>query len=148
MTCLILELFCYTGIVADIKNTFLQIAIYEDQRDFLRMMWYKNAFAKNPTVKTLHFARVVFGLNSSPFILNGTVRIHLQKYLCEENIKDIIQKLIGDFSTNQKVLCLTWCTEYDTFVFDLKNLVTLAEVLKPTKRNILRISAKFMIQLV
>ena len=96
MTCLILELFCYTGIVADIKNAFLQIAIYEDQRDFLRMMWYKNAFAKNPTVKTLHFARVVFGLNSSPFILNGTVRIHLQKYLCEENIKDIIQKLIGD----------------------------------------------------
>ena len=96
MTCLILELFCYTGIVADIKNAFLQIAIYEDQRDFLRMMWYKNAFAKNPTVKTLRFARVVFGLNSSPFILNGTVRIHLQKYLCEENIKDIIQKLIGD----------------------------------------------------
>ena len=96
MTCLILELFCYTGIVADIKNAFLQIAIYEDQRDFLRMMWYKNAFAKNPTVKTLRFARVVFGLNSSPFILNGTVRIHLQKYLCEENIREIIQKLIGD----------------------------------------------------
>ena len=51
-------------------------------------------------------------------------------------------------STNQKVLGLTWCTEYDTFAFDLKNLVTLAEVLKPTKRNILRIRAKFVIQLV
>ena len=51
-------------------------------------------------------------------------------------------------NTNQKVLGLTWCTEYDTFVFDLKNLVTLAEDSKPTKRNILRISAKFIIQLV
>ena len=84
------------GIVTDIKNAFLQIAIDEDQRDFLGMMQYKNVFAKNPTVKTLRFARVVFGLNSSSFILNGTVRIYLQKYLCEENIKEIIQKLIGD----------------------------------------------------
>ena len=51
-------------------------------------------------------------------------------------------------NTNQKVLGLTWCTENDTFVFDLKNLVTLAEDLKPTKPNILRISVEFMIQLV
>ena len=42
-------------------------------------------------------------------------------------------------NTNRKVLGITWCMENDTFVFDFKNLVTLAENLKPTKRNILQI---------
>ena len=189
-------------IVADIKKVFLQIAVDEDERGFLRMIWYKNVFAQNPTVKILRFARAVFDLTSSPFILNGTVRIHLQKYLRDEHNKEIIQKLIGELyvddvtsslnneiegqqfyeiaksclssarfelrkwvtnddklqqyfnykesngnlttnNTNRKVLSLTWCTENDTFVFDLKNLVTLAEDLKPTKRNMLRISAMF-----
>ena len=65
------------GIVADIKKAFLQIAIDEDQRDFLRTIWYKDVFAQNPTVKILRFARLVFGLTSSPIVLNWTVRIHL-----------------------------------------------------------------------
>ena len=55
-------------IVANIKKAFLQIAIDEDQRDFLRIIWYKNVFAQNPTVKILRFARLVFGLTLSPFI--------------------------------------------------------------------------------
>ena len=33
----------------------------------------------------------------------------------------------------KKVIGITWCKENDTFVFDFKNLVTLAEELKPTK---------------
>ena len=190
------------GIVADIKKAFLQIAIDEDQRDFLGMIWYENVFAQNPTVKILRFVRVVFGLISSPFILNRTVRIHLQKYLRDEHIKEVIQKLIGDLNvddvtssfnnqtegqkfyeaaksclssasfgfqkwvthdvnlqqyfnskesndnpttsnTNRKILGLTWCTENDTFDFDFKNLVALAEYLKTAKRNILRNSAMF-----
>ena len=46
-------------------------------------------------MRILRFATVVFGLISSPFILNGTVKIHLQKYLSDKEIKEIIQKLIG-----------------------------------------------------
>ena len=38
---------------------------------------------------------------------------------------------------------MTWCAQNDTFVFDFKNLITLAEDLKPTKQNILQISAMF-----
>ena len=48
------------GIVADVKKAFLQIAIDEDQRDFLGMLWYEILFAQNPTVKILRFTRVVF----------------------------------------------------------------------------------------
>ena len=58
------------GIVPDIKKAFLQISIDEDQRDFLRTIWYKDIFAQNPTVKILRFARLVFGLTSSPIVLN------------------------------------------------------------------------------
>ena len=47
-------------------------------------------------MKILRFARLVFGLTSSPFILNRTFRIHLQKHLSDEHIKEIIQKLIGN----------------------------------------------------
>ena len=81
------------GIVADIMKAFLQIAI----GDFLRMIWYENVFAQNATVKILRFAREVFGLTLSPFISNGTVRIHLQKYFREEHIKAII---VGDLYVN------------------------------------------------
>ena len=56
------------GIVADIKKAFLQVGLDEDQRDFLRIIWYKNAFAQNPTMKILRFVRLVFGLTLSPFI--------------------------------------------------------------------------------
>ena len=60
------------------------------------MIWYENIFAQKPKIKLLRFARVVFGLTSSPFILNKIVRIHLQRYLRDKKIKEIIQKLIGD----------------------------------------------------
>ena len=56
-------------IVADTKEAFLQIAIDEDQRQFLRMIWYENVFAQHPTVKILRFEKVVFGLTSIPFFL-------------------------------------------------------------------------------
>ena len=44
---------------------------------------------------------------------------------------------------NWKVLGSTWCKENDTSVFDFKNLVTLAEYFKPTKQNILQVSAMY-----
>ena len=87
------------GIVADTKGVFLQIAIDEDQREFLRMIWYKNFFAQHPTLKILRFEKAMFGLTSSPFFLNEIVRIHLQKYLRNDHSKKIIQKIIGDLYT-------------------------------------------------
>ena len=87
------------GIVADTKGVFLQIAIDEDQCEFLRMVWYKFFFAQHPTLKILRFEKAMFGLTSSPFFLNEIVRIHLQKYLRNDHSKKIIQKIIGDLYT-------------------------------------------------
>lgn len=41
------------------------------------------------------FLRVVFGVNCSPFTLNGTLRQHFEKYSVDE--REIIKRLIKDF---------------------------------------------------
>ena len=81
------------GIVLYTREAFLQIAIDVDQREFLRMIWFKNLFAQHSTVKIVRFEKVVFGLTSSPFFLNEIIRIHLQKYLRDKRSKKIIQKI-------------------------------------------------------
>ena len=68
------------GIVANQKQEFLQIKIPEEHRNFLRFLWFKDVFSTNPEQIILRFKRVIFGLTCSPFLLNGTVRVHLEKY--------------------------------------------------------------------
>ena len=61
------------GIVADIKKAFLNISISPEHRDFLRFLW-----EENDEQVIFRFRRLVMGLTCSPFLLNGTVRRHLQ----------------------------------------------------------------------
>ena len=55
-------------------------------------------------VGRLRFTRVVFGLTSSPFLLNGTIKIDVSKYLPMPHYTNIVKKLIinlyVDDSTN------------------------------------------------
>ena len=48
------------------------------------------------TPTTLRFTRVVFGLTLSPFLLNGAMKHHLEKYILNPNSTEIIKKLIMD----------------------------------------------------
>ena len=67
-------------LLADIKQAFLQIEIDEKHRDFLRFLWFKNPFDKNPELCIYRYCRVVFGVKASPFLLNATIKHHLQNY--------------------------------------------------------------------
>ena len=71
---------------------------------FARFLWFTDIHAINPEVVILRFARVAFGLTSSPFLLSATIKHHLEKYLHLAEFTKIIQKLIlnlyVDDSTN------------------------------------------------
>ena len=84
------------GVAADTRKAFLPIAINKNDRDYLRMIWFDNLFIENAEIKILRFARLVFGLSSSPFVLNGTVKIHLEKFINDEQKRKVIIKLLRD----------------------------------------------------
>ena len=81
------------GLVGDIKQVLLQVEISEEHRDFVRFLWFKDINEMPRKITSLRFTRVVFGLTSSPFLLNGTIKIHLSKYLVP-HFTDIVKKLI------------------------------------------------------
>ncbi|GBL95210.1 hypothetical protein AVEN_253537-1 [Araneus ventricosus] len=65
------------GVTADIRKAFLQISICEEDRDFLRFLWWKNKDCQEH--KVFCRARVVFGVRSSPFLLKAVLKYHLPK---------------------------------------------------------------------
>ena len=75
----------YIGIVADIQQAFLNIEISTENTDFLRFLWCDFRNTDVEKIIVLRFLRVVFGLTSSPFLLNGTIRHHLLKYEKSQN---------------------------------------------------------------
>ena len=68
------------AILADIKQAFLNVEIAEEHRNFLRFLWYDDLPSGNQEVIIYRFLRLVFGLTSSPFVLNGTIRHHLGEF--------------------------------------------------------------------
>ena len=58
------------SIVGDVHQAFLQIKINENHRQFLRFIWLDNTLSNNLSYVLLRFARVVFGLTYSLFLLN------------------------------------------------------------------------------
>ena len=65
------------ALVGDIAKAFLNIEVDPADRDCLRFLWLKDIEAKEPEIITLRFNRVIFGVNSSPFLLNAVLRHHL-----------------------------------------------------------------------
>ena len=65
------------AIAGDIEKAFLNIEIPPEQRDFLRFLWVNDVSSENPELIKLRFTRLVFGLTSSPFVLNATLRKHI-----------------------------------------------------------------------
>ena len=62
------------AIVANIEKAFLMTSVNPKDRDVLRFLW-----VTNPRL-SLKFTRIVFGISSSPFLLNATLQHHVTKY--------------------------------------------------------------------
>ena len=63
-------------ITGDMKQAFLQVRIHEQDRDAMRFHWVADRETRR--VETLRFTRALFGLSSSPFLLGGVIRQHLE----------------------------------------------------------------------
>ena len=68
------------SLVADIEKTFLMVSISPSDRDALRFIWLDGIHKDNLKEVVYRFCRFVFGVTSSPFLLNATIKQHLQKY--------------------------------------------------------------------
>jgi len=104
------------AIVADIEKAFLQIGLHEDQRDVTRFLWIKtpnNPSVSPDNVQENRFARVAFGVISSPFLLGATINFHIDS--CESEVADKIKSDI--YVDNLITGCHTFdeaCTLYSS----------------------------------
>ena len=80
------------AVTADIEKAFLMIAVSPRDREFLRFLWVDDPSKEDPSIVLYRFARVVFGVTSSPFLLNATVRRHLE--LHSETYGDLVSKVM------------------------------------------------------
>ena len=69
------------ALTADIEKAFLNVAIAPEHRDYLGFLWVNDILTDNPHLLIMRFTRVVFGVNPNPFLLNGTIRHHLNSYI-------------------------------------------------------------------
>ncbi|GFX58747.1 integrase catalytic domain-containing protein [Trichonephila clavipes] len=79
------------GVISDIEKAFLQIGVREQDRDFLRFMWYDRE--NRDHIKIYRHRRVVFGVTSSPFLLGATLNHHLDNAHGNfDNVAKILRK--------------------------------------------------------
>ena len=86
------------ALMSDIEKAFLMISVSPTDRDVLRFLWIDDVAKDDPQIITLRFTRVVFGVSSSPFLLNATVQHHLQDYSLShpETVKKICHSIYVD----------------------------------------------------
>ena len=72
------------AVTADIKQAFLQNLVDKKDQNFLRFLWYDDVFSDNPDILVYRFTRVIFGIISSPFLLNRTLKLNFTKFLFKD----------------------------------------------------------------
>ena len=70
----------------------------EADQDVLRFLWIDDPDNEHPNIVVKRFNRVVFGVTSSPFLLNATIRHHVTKYeVCHPQfVSDFLASLYMD----------------------------------------------------
>ena len=86
------------ALTADIEKAFLNVAIAPEHRDYLRFLWIDDILKDDPQLLVMRFARVVFGVSSSPFLLNATIRFHLDSNRSQDPdfFDDVVRSLYVD----------------------------------------------------
>ena len=84
------------GISSDVTKAFLQILVHPDDRDVHRFLWKDG----DGVVRHLRFRRLPFGNKSSPFLLNATIKHHLNQFESSNTVTELSENLyVDDFLT-------------------------------------------------
>jgi hypothetical protein len=89
------------ALVGDIEKAFLNIEVDPGDRDCLRFLWVDDYKKESAETIVYRFCRVVFGLNASPFLLNATIRHHLNKFVSTDPC--FVRKMLEGFYVDDLV---------------------------------------------
>ena len=107
----------------DIEKAFLNVSVAEEDRDVLRFLWVDDVTKESPEVVVLRFARVVFGVSSSPFLLNATIKHHIERY--EEEDPGFVETFLRSICVDD--LNTGGDTEKEAYQMYIKSKLRLAE---------------------
>ncbi|UYV64217.1 hypothetical protein LAZ67_2007061 [Cordylochernes scorpioides] len=110
------------GIIADIRKAFLQIQVREEDREFLRFLWWKK---DQKTLKFYRHCRVVFGLTSSPFLLAATIKYHLSLPQFQDN--RCAELLARSFYVDNCILSLSSTHDVKKFIKESSDIMMQAK---------------------
>ncbi|GBN43216.1 hypothetical protein AVEN_37874-2-1, partial [Araneus ventricosus] len=85
------------GVIADIEKAFLQIELHEDDRPYLKFLWWQDG--QKEQLRIFQHRRVVFGITSSPFLLEATLEFHLNN--APPDYKETAHKLLKSIVDNR-----------------------------------------------
>ena len=105
------------GLTSDIKTTFLNIRIVEVERDFLKFLWISNIEEDEPEVIVKRFISVEFGLKCSPFLLEATIKYHMEKHFNRDFNSETVEHFLRDLYMDESISGAQ--TEDDLFNFYL-----------------------------
>ncbi|UYV82396.1 hypothetical protein LAZ67_21001940 [Cordylochernes scorpioides] len=110
------------GIIADMRKAFLQIQVREEDREFLRFLWWKK---DQKTLKFYRHCRVVFGLTSSPFLLAATIKYHLSLPQFQDN--RCAELLARSFYVDNCILSLSSTNDVKKFIKESSDIMMQAK---------------------
>ncbi|XP_021947712.1 uncharacterized protein LOC110845573 [Folsomia candida] len=111
------------GVIADIRKAFQMVGVDEIDRNYLRFLWWEDYAAKK--VQVFRHKRVVFGVNSSPFLLGAVISLHLNGVAdgatdgttdgVTDTRKEIAQKLLTSLYVDNCVTSVNSKSEFEEF---------------------------------
>ncbi|XP_022810145.1 uncharacterized protein LOC111347153 [Stylophora pistillata] len=91
--------------IEDTEKAFLNVSVAENNRNVLRFLWVDDIKKKRPEVVVVRFSRVIFGVSSSPFLLNATIKHHMERY--EEDDPEFVKTFLRRDRADEENLKVT-----------------------------------------
>lgn len=114
------------GVISDIRKAFQMIEVNENDRNYLRFLWWEDQTSKR--IRVFRHKRVVFEVNCSPFLLAAVIELHLQSVSADES--EFAAELLKSFYVDNCVMSVDTHHDYDRF----KNQAT--EIMRRAKMDL------------